>query len=480
MPTPDKIYDQKLLAQAKARTAGAKKEETEPNAPAEQKVKVKSGDTMSALAAKAGVSLAAMKAANPQIANPSLIKPGQVLNVPAPAKNTTAANVSAQAQAMITKLEARLKEIETSNAATIAENTTAQAALDKELADQFTANEALAKELGRSYDPKTGKIGDPLTKTGATGTGTDTDTETGFDVETYTKAYLEKLTEDEKTAERLSAFNILKMEFQQYGLGSLVDSISNLLTDGTPPAEFALRLRDTKEYKDRFKANEIRISKGLAALSPAEYVGLEDQYQNVMRNYDLPESYYTKDKTGRQLGFEALLASDVSARELEDRISTAKERVVNANPEVSKALKQFYPDITNGDILAYALDPKNALKSIQSRVTAAEIGGAAMQTGLATSLTRAEELQKYGVDKAAATEGYSMISGGLQRGSELASIYGQDPYSQATAESEVFKLTGQDKARKQRQKVTGLEKATFGGQSGVTSGALARDRAGGY
>lgn len=302
----------------------------------------------------------------------------------------------------------------------------------------------------------------------------------GFDVETYTKEYLAKLTEAEKDAERKSAFNILKMEFQQYGLGSLVDSISNLLTDGTPPAEFALRLRNTQEYKDRFKANEIRISKGLAALSPAEYVGLEDQYQNVMRNYDLPESYYTKDKTGRQLGFEALLASDVSARELEDRVVTAKDRVINANPEVSKALKQFYPDITNGDILAYALDPKNALKTIQSKVTSAEIGGAAMQVGLGTSLTRAEELQKYGVDKASAVEGYSVISGGLQRGSQLASIYGQDPYSQATAESEVFKLTGQDKARKQRQKVTGLEKAAFGGQSGVTSGALARDRAGGY
>jgi len=301
-----------------------------------------------------------------------------------------------------------------------------------------------------------------------------------FDVEKYTKDYLDKVTEAEKDVERKSAFNILKMEFQQYGLGSLVDSISNLLTDGTPPAEFALRLRGTQEYKDRFKANEIRISKGLAALSPAEYVALEDQYQNVMRNYDLPESYYTKDATGRQVGFEALLASDVSARELEDRVVTAKDRVINANPEVSKALKQFYPGITNGDILAYALDPKNALKSIQSKITAAEIGGAAMQVGLGTSLTRAEELQKYGVDKASAVEGYSAIGSGLQRGSQLASIYGESPYTQATAESEVFKLTGQDEARKQRQKVTGLEKAAFGGQTGLTSGALARDRAGGY
>jgi hypothetical protein len=301
-----------------------------------------------------------------------------------------------------------------------------------------------------------------------------------FDVEEYTKEYLAKVTEAEKDAERKSAFNILKMEFQQYGLGSLVDKISNLLIDGTPPAEFPLRLRGTQEYKDRFKANEVRLSKGLSALDPADYVALEDKYQAIMRNYDLPESYYTKDETGRQMGFEQLLGSDVSSTELEKRIITAKDRVVNANPEVARTLKQFYPGITNGDILAYALDPKNALNEIQRKVTVAEIGGAAMQSGLGANLARAEELQKYGVDKASAVEGYSAIGAGLQRGSELASIYQQDPYTQSTAESEVFKLSGAQEARKQRQKVTGLEKATFGGQSGVTSGALARDRAGGY
>jgi hypothetical protein len=62
----------------------------------------------------------------------------------------------------------------------------------------------------------------------------------------------------------------------------------------------------------------------------------------------------------------------------------------------------------------------------------------------------------------------------------LASIYGEDPYTQATAETEIFNVPGAQEARKQRQKITGLEKATFGGQSGLTSGALARDRAGGY
>jgi hypothetical protein len=211
-----------------------------------------------------------------------------------------------------------------------------------------------------------------------------------------------------------------------------------------------------------------------------------------MRNYGLPASYYAETVdpvTGikKQSGFDKLIGSDVSASELEGRISTAQNRVINANPEVSAALKQFYPDITNGDILAYTLDPKNALENIKRKVTAAEIGGAAMTPKdamgrqiLTTSQERAMQLAGYGVNKAQATEAYSAIGAGLQRGSELASIYGESPYTQATAEEELFKLSGQTEAQKQRKKVTGLEKAAFSGQTGLSGGALARDRAGGY
>lgn len=306
-------------------------------------------------------------------------------------------------------------------------------------------------------------------------------------IKQYTTEALNRMSKEEKTAERLSAYNILRMEFEQYGLGSLVTDIRDLLINDTPVSEFGLRLRGTDSYKTRFKANEGRIAAGLSALSPAEYVGLEDQYQNVMRNYGLPASYYTKDQTGKQAGFEKFIAGDVSATELEDRISTAQKRVLYANPEVSSALKAFYPDIQNGDILAYVLDPSQGLENIKRKVTAAEIGGAAMTPKdaagkqiLTTSEARAMQLAGYGVDKAQATQGYSAIGSGLQRGSELASIYGESPYTQTTAEEEVFNLSGQTEAEKKRKKITGLEKATFGGQTGLTSGALSRDRAGGY
>ena len=280
--------------------------------------------------------------------------------------------------------------------------------------------------------------------------------------------------------DRQSAYDILYSEFNNYGLGGLVEDVKYLLQSDVSPSQFALELKNTKSYKDRFAANENRIKAGLRALSPAEYIGLEDQYQEIMRNYGLPASYYTKDGTGKQVGFEKFIAGDVSAVELEDRIGTAQKRVINANPEVTTALKQFYPDITNGDILAYTLDPAQGLEGIKRKVTAAEIGGAALQSGLSANLARAEELGKYGVDKAAATAGYSTIGAGLQRGSQLAAIYQEDPYIQSTAEQEIFNIPGAAEARKARQKITGLEKATFGGQTGITSGALARDRAGAY
>jgi hypothetical protein len=286
---------------------------------------------------------------------------------------------------------------------------------------------------------------------------------------------------NQDNSKRQSAYDLLFEQFSKYGLGSLVEPLRNLITDpGVSDSEFTIRLRETPAYQKRFAANAERIKKGLTALDEGDYLNLEDQYQEVMRNYGLPESYYTKGDLGIQEGFTKLIANDVSNVELEDRIATAQKRVLNANPEVTAALKQFYPDITNGDILAYSLDPKNAIQNIKRKVTAAEIGGAALtQKGLTTNLARAEELQRYGVDKEAATAGYSTIGAGLQRGSELAAIYGESPYTQTTAESEIFKLSGQQEARKQRQKVTGLEKATFGGQTGLTSGAQARDRAGG-
>jgi hypothetical protein len=277
-------------------------------------------------------------------------------------------------------------------------------------------------------------------------------------------------------AERQSAYDLLYSQFKLYGLESLVEPLKGLITSGASPAEFTIKLRDSDAYKKRFSANAQRIAKGLRSLSEAEYIQLEDQYQDVMRRYGLPDTYYTKGEMGIQEGFNKFLEGDVSPVELEDRISTAQKRVLNANPEVLASLKEFYPDISNADILAYTLDPKNAIENIKRKVTAAEIGGAAIQAGLKTGMTRAEELAAAGITKAQAQQGFQTVAEVAPRGGQLAEIYKQSPYTQTTAEAEVFGLAGSVDAAKQRKKLTQLETAAFSGSAGA--GAIARDRAG--
>ena len=283
-----------------------------------------------------------------------------------------------------------------------------------------------------------------------------------------------------------SAYNILYKKFSEYGLGSLVQDVEKYVKDGLSEDELTLRLRETPSYQLRFGANKQRIAKGLSALNEAQYIALEDQYQEVMRQYGLPESYWSKDTMGTQKGFEQLIANDVSNTELEDRLMTAQDRVLKADPNILNSLKSFYGDsITNGDILAYTLDPKNAIKDIQRKVTAAEIGAA--QTGAGFNLgktaeeiaqykTRAEQLGALGVTGAQYQQAAPTIAEASIRGGQLASIYGEDPYTQQTAEQAVLNVPGSAEAMRRTKKLGALETASFSGSSG--RGAIDRERAG--
>jgi hypothetical protein len=297
--------------------------------------------------------------------------------------------------------------------------------------------------------------------------------------EFYGKIQTDALAQKRKASE--SAYSLLYDEFSRMGLGSLVQPLQKFIQDGISDAEFTLRLRETDAYKKRFAANAQRIAKGLAALSEADYVDMEDRYQNVMRQYGLPESYYQRGDLGRQEGFEKLLAADVRDDELADRLNVAYNRVINAAPQIKESLKQFYPDITNGDILAYTLDPEKAILDIKRKVTAAEIGAGAAIAGLGTTRARAEELGAFGVTAQQAREGFQNVATVLPRASQLGDIYskqGMGPYGQATAEAEFFGTTGSVEATRMRGKLKQLEEAQFSGTSGAAQGALARERAG--
>jgi hypothetical protein len=283
-----------------------------------------------------------------------------------------------------------------------------------------------------------------------------------------------------------SAYDLLLSEFTQYGLGSLVEPLKTLIQSGPSSSELTLALRATDAYKKRFAANPERIKKGYAALNEASYLALEDGFQDVMRNYGLPASYYSKDSMGRQAGFEILIGGNVKVPELEERIILGKNELLEAPVKTRQAFTQFFPSITEGDILGYVLNPEKGLSEIKRKVSAAQIGGAFLGTKttsgatLTTSLGRAEELARAGVTGTTAKQVATAIGGGLERGRQLTSFYEQPAYTQAMAEEELFNLPGQTEAKEKRKKVIGLEGAEFGKRTGLTSGALSQNRAGSY
>ena len=262
-----------------------------------------------------------------------------------------------------------------------------------------------------------------------------------------------------------SAIAVLTDRFTRYGLGSLVPKIRELAVGGATEATIALQLQDTEEYRQRFRANQDRIKKGLAVLEPAEYLGLEDKYRQILRAYGLRQ--FDNDNYVTQF-----ISNDVSTAELSSRVELAVQRVQNADPAVLNTLTKFY-GISANDLVGYALDPEKQFQKIERQVAAAEIGAAAGMQGIQPGVSVAEQLAAQGITKAEAQRGYSTIADILPTAQKLSDIYGTtlEGYGLAEAEQEVFNSLAS--AQRKRRKLAEREIAAFSGTSGVGRQSLA-------
>lgn len=276
----------------------------------------------------------------------------------------------------------------------------------------------------------------------------------------------------EKLAERQSAFDVLRAEMDALGLAALVEPLRGLIQKDVSPSEFAVELRQSEAYKNRFIANEGRLKKGLRVLTPGEYLRVEDAYRQTLRTYGLKQ--FDNDQYVRQF-----IENDISAAELSDRVATAVQRVQNADPAISRTLRDFY-GIGQTDLVAYVLDPNQQLQKIQRQVAAAEIGVAARKQGLEAGVTVAEQLAAQGITQAEAQRGYATIADILPTAEKLSQIYGTtlEGYGQAEAEQEVFNTLAS--AQRKRQRLVGREIAEFSGQSGLGRGSLGTATGGQY
>lgn len=288
------------------------------------------------------------------------------------------------------------------------------------------------------------------------------------------KQYAEAQAQREKDQQmqRQSIMDILTDRFTKYNLTGLLPTIKRLAQEGATESTITFALQDTEDYKRRFRANEERIKKNLQVLTPAQYLNLEDSYRQTLRAYGLKQ-FDTDDYVSQ------FISNDMSPAELSNRVVTAVQRVQNADPAITRTLRDFY-GIGQNDLVAYVLDPNQQLQKIERQVAASEIGAAAGRQGINIGVPVAEQLAAQGITQAQAQRGYATIADSLPTAEKLSGIYGTtlDKYGLEEGEQEVFNTLAS--AQRKRQRLIGREAAEFSGQSGISRSALGASTGGQY
>jgi len=270
---------------------------------------------------------------------------------------------------------------------------------------------------------------------------------------------------------RENAFGIVAGFLQRAGLGGLETNIRGLLAQGIEDSDAILfNLRETEQFKTRFKANTARAAKGLPELDPATYIGLEQQYATVLRSNRLPKEFYDSPDD-----FRALIEGDVSPAEFQGRIQEGFVKVRDADPQVLATLRQFYPEVGNNEVAlaAYFIDPNKGAQVLERQVQAARIGARAQeQAGMGIGKLTAEEL---------VSRGYTpeQAQGVFERVGQLAGLYqemgGEIAAGEGLTEAEKvgaafgYDVEAQKKLERRRAQRVGEFQA--GGQFARTTGA---------
>jgi hypothetical protein len=271
------------------------------------------------------------------------------------------------------------------------------------------------------------------------------------------------------TSDQNSAFGQMAALLDSMGLSSLLPFLKGLILDGiTDAASLQLALQDRPEWKARFAGNEMLRKQGLGVLSPGEYLAVERSYAQIMKNYGLPSGFYDEPSD-----FAKWIGGNVSAAELQQRVSAYSDLAMREDPQVVAQLKSM--GMAQGDILAYIMDPERAAPVIQQQYKTTLLGAASRRAGYTADNKMLGQLAARGVTEDQASQGFGLVAQTMGDARTLAQVYGED-YTAADLESEVFDNNAG--AAKKRKRLASQERAAFGGSAG--NAGISRSTSGSY
>jgi len=268
-----------------------------------------------------------------------------------------------------------------------------------------------------------------------------------------------------------TASQIIQAQLAEWGLGTLAGKVNDLIREGLSSDAITLRLQATDEYKTRFAANAARTAKGLAALSPAEYIATENAYRQVMQSFGLPSTFYDS-----QSDYRTFLESDLSPSELQDRAKVAQS-VWLGTDEATKSVWRDWYGLSDGAAIASILDPTKALPIVQTQAEAARAGGIARQNGLAADQGRITRYLDSGISADQLAQGFGEIGAVHDVDQAIGRRFGVQ-LDQATEEAS--RIQGLASARRAQAEAYASEQALFQAKPGADQKSLSRRTSGSY
>jgi hypothetical protein len=207
------------------------------------------------------------------------------------------------------------------------------------------------------------------------------------------------------TSTQKSAWQYLQSILYSYGfrgqdLTALVAWAKGQIIAGNSTDMIQLNLEQTPQFEKRFPAIRVLANEGVA-ITPAEYISLEQSYSQLLHQAGLPPDFAS---------YDALIANQVSPTELSARIQQGYQAVAYADPTVIKAFQDYY-HVTPAHLAAYFLDPKKAEPLLQQQAVSAQIGGASAMSGFGeVAQPEALRLAQMNVTFAQAQQGFQKLA----------------------------------------------------------------------
>ena len=341
-------------------------------------VRVEKGDTLSAIAKDAGISLKTLYDLNPKFKSDPKYQGGNMIfsntlvNL-APAVKTTAP---------VTTTPVTTTPVTTTPVTTTPTTTTVTTT------DPTTTTVTTTNPTTTIVSVSPTQVGDggatggmPGGATGFSGGFTQADIDKAFKAGEATAA---KVAADNIYANKVKASDKLVTLFKAQGIddAGFAKFISDSIMNDVSEAQTLIDIYDQPVYKLRFPGME-SLRKKNRTITEDSYMKLENQIIQTLKFFDLPVGFYDN---RTMLG--SIIGNEVSAKEVQDRAQAAQDLAKTTNPEIRTALKEFY-NIGEGDITANFLNGDLAGPLLLKQARAAEIAGIAKTSGF-SSFAKAE------------------------------------------------------------------------------------------